>query len=335
MKPRVYLHIGLQKTGTSALQDWLASNESSLKKLGILYPNAGRKLKKHSFLYESIKSEYLDKALDLHWVQLEKELSNTKSGKVIISDEAFCDLTSLEIAALQEKLLNYEIKVVIYLREPRSFMVSLYKYNIRVGGIYYSFKEFLERNVGRFDFEAKIKRFSNFFGHENIIVKTYEKAKNDNLLIDFMKTIEISESEIEANLGKLKLRRVNSALDRESLLLIRTFNRLQFAMAYILGYSGKGLVAHERSFNTLSSFNKIRFLLSRWWMRLVKSLIVSIIRKKGIGILIRAVFNPFITKNQLYKESDMIVLHKQISGTTNQVFLESYYPELSLFEEYS
>ena len=38
MKKILYLHIGKHKTGTTALQDFMAMNRNELKKLGVLYP---------------------------------------------------------------------------------------------------------------------------------------------------------------------------------------------------------------------------------------------------------------------------------------------------------
>ena len=40
--PRVFVHCGLHKTGTTALQQFLLAVSPSLLKLGILYPRAGR-----------------------------------------------------------------------------------------------------------------------------------------------------------------------------------------------------------------------------------------------------------------------------------------------------
>jgi hypothetical protein len=40
--PRLYVHCGLHKTGTTALQDFLAAQAATLARAGVLYPRAGR-----------------------------------------------------------------------------------------------------------------------------------------------------------------------------------------------------------------------------------------------------------------------------------------------------
>ena len=39
---RIWIHVGWPKTGTTAIQRYLAANSESLKRMGVLYPESGR-----------------------------------------------------------------------------------------------------------------------------------------------------------------------------------------------------------------------------------------------------------------------------------------------------
>ena len=39
LNKEIYIHVGPPKTGTSAVQKWLSSNQSFLKKQGVFYPS--------------------------------------------------------------------------------------------------------------------------------------------------------------------------------------------------------------------------------------------------------------------------------------------------------
>ena len=58
MKRRIVLHIGLERTGTSALQRFLSRNRAALRLMGVRYPRPVQgPTEKHHDLVEAIAAE--------------------------------------------------------------------------------------------------------------------------------------------------------------------------------------------------------------------------------------------------------------------------------------
>lgn len=79
----IYLHIGTDKTGSTAIQKLLKWNTDILKELNILYPESGQMHYDHARL-----SIALDENKDDLWLKLHDEIINF-TGDVILSHEGF------------------------------------------------------------------------------------------------------------------------------------------------------------------------------------------------------------------------------------------------------
>ena len=117
--PRIVLHIGRQKTGTTSIQRFLAANEQVLADAGILYPKTGRLEGGHSAHHELAvalnENESDGHSLQQLRKQLSTELLNSAAETIIFSSEAFQRLHR------PQRLHNYfdksHLQVVCYLRE--------------------------------------------------------------------------------------------------------------------------------------------------------------------------------------------------------------------------
>lgn len=135
---QLYLHIGHYKTGTSALQSWLAEGGLDGR---LLYPRAGRRggrrvshaglalplARDHGFTPPAWYRGPLD--TDAAFAELHAELASAAPRKVLISSEEFIQLALRDapeaaLADLRERLAPYRPRLILTLREPLALLTS-------------------------------------------------------------------------------------------------------------------------------------------------------------------------------------------------------------------
>lgn len=191
MKPNLYLHIGLPKTGTSSIQDFFAQNESLIKPAGLLYPQLGREGTAHFDLSTAlgfklgIRYKADPKSLIKFKADLVSECSKANPKSVIISSENF----SLPgpTSEVQSFFDGFNVKIVVYLRrhdfwwESKYWQATRMVSNPRWARGFESYVEFLEeqKHLGASFIRYKfvVDRWAETFGPENVIVRPYEEEQ--------------------------------------------------------------------------------------------------------------------------------------------------------------
>jgi len=185
---KLYLHVGLHKTGTSSIQVALGRYKGLLKDNGIFAipgNSAGLFRREGSDLEREAMFSGYGAVIDKEFV--ERKIGGIKFDKKnIISSEFLSWLFSAEeIYRLKSVLQLYfdELKIVIYIRRQDKLIVSHFqqasKNNNVFNGFYYSgcsrsiptskdnYDEYL-------DFNERIKTWENAFGRNNIIIRVME-----------------------------------------------------------------------------------------------------------------------------------------------------------------
>lgn len=141
---KILLHVGLAKTGTTALQDSLIANREVLAKAGVLYPFW--RASNSSHLWASWLGKTLDEGDLQNWMAphfgglnqirnlaaeafaaLEAEVAEKKPDLLILSSEQISTrAVARRLDAIRDKLasLSTEIDVVLYVREPVATYLS-------------------------------------------------------------------------------------------------------------------------------------------------------------------------------------------------------------------
>ena len=130
--PALYLHIGMAKTGTTSIQQFLTREQHYLDQTGFRYVRKGRigLGGGHHCLAWALKGQGVHRpyckqfSIDAFCAELDASMGKT----VILSSEEF-SLLSFERRALLklfEMLRGYEVKVVVYVREQVDFFNSFY-----------------------------------------------------------------------------------------------------------------------------------------------------------------------------------------------------------------
>lgn len=199
---KVFIHIGQHKTGSTAIQDFLFQNETTLFHNDISYcPGTrlcleGKPHVRHMMLslkphenFELIKN-------------LANEIDTTPLNTFIISGEGFCRaaerLYMLKgLVDIKKALSKHEVKIIVYLRPQEELLQSLYNWRIKGGYETRCFSQYLEeypkKRAVYFQYDKLLAPFAEIFGTENIIVRIYDRKKFEggSIFTDFFTAMKI------------------------------------------------------------------------------------------------------------------------------------------------
>jgi hypothetical protein len=191
---RVVVHAGLPKTGTTALQSFLAGNAGRLRDLGVLYPRNGRyseaaidhlafflsflKFPPRYFVLPFQSNFNAQEQVDM----LRSEIEYFKPKTVILSCENLYSLDFNEdiIRDIGDKLkFAEEVKVYAMVRRPSDILPSMYAQSItgrRRAGWSPQYYLKLQEERGAFDYPLRLGKFAKVFGEDNLVVRDYTEV---------------------------------------------------------------------------------------------------------------------------------------------------------------
>ncbi len=250
---KLILHIGMPKTGTTTIQQTLYESRDMLLKNGISYPDCGTPF--HNDTFAPIFSNstytipyYMHRGFtEENHVEKRNELlelweniltSNLKETTIISTELPVNLLEENEIYDLHEFLKKYfdEIRLVIYLRYPQEFMISMLQEYTKTGLI-----DVNNKYIASNDFNANIKEILDMFKNEQIIrfyrnaIKWVEKF-SDNAVVrvfdkkhfyknDLFKDFAVAAG-IDANVVKnLKVVNSNESIGEKSVAFLDLLNQ--------------------------------------------------------------------------------------------------------------
>ena len=145
---KCFIHIGMEKTGSTSVQEAIRKNSSLLENAGILFPQSGRPRLNHNFLASSYLPEGSDRLvrglparvrkgeekrfLDAYRRDLMARIR--RGHNVIISGEHLFRLRPDEVAMLKRDLVEAgmdDMLVFGVLRSPASFYLSLIQQEVK------------------------------------------------------------------------------------------------------------------------------------------------------------------------------------------------------------
>ncbi len=232
MNKTLYIHVGLHKTGTTAIQNFLAINREILKTNGVLYPG---KSENHYDISEELRSDckaFLNKKTETNKIFNEIFQEQDNYDNFIISSEGFLEFIDFTIPALNETIkyfnLNMSVKIIIYLRSQLSWIESIYQQRIKQTKTRnkLTIDQFIKfENILLFDHYKLLKYLSNTFGKENLNIRMYLFEKADNKIFDdFLSILNIPNNVAYTYPNKANL---NIGLPKESIEFLRWLNILE------------------------------------------------------------------------------------------------------------
>lgn len=223
---KIIIHIGPPKTGSTSIQDMLNSNQCQLAQQGFLYPLSGRvseagyymvnrfdrrvkyrsPLNSHRVLAWSLDDRVEGLNADSVWQSLIEEIEASTTHTIILSAEAFAQLSKEKIYRIANYLKAYKVQIVAYKRDYLSHALSMYTQNVKRGRVYSSFGKFIRvREERLFDLPQIVSNWSEAFGKECFHIKNFDTIKKQGLTLDFLIYMGLSAEEsasISSNTGK-------------------------------------------------------------------------------------------------------------------------------------
>lgn len=214
MRKEILVHIGTHKTGTTSIQNFLATNRADLKKVGIYFPRSGTLCEKtghHNIAWEISGHKRFNKKLGTI-EDLLTELSANDFKKVLVSSEDLEYLTKSpdKIKKLDDALhlSGLEINYLVIFRKTESYAKSLF-FELKKRGLESDFETF-RRKISIFGyvsypnghyFEFNRSRFISQWENAirgKLLTIDYDDANNQNgVLAAFLEKIEADKEIIK------------------------------------------------------------------------------------------------------------------------------------------
>jgi hypothetical protein len=201
VRPLAFVHIGTHKTGTTALQRFLADNELALRAAGLYLPKTGRRdpglAAQHNVAYELGHNASFDREAGTLEELAAELVAEASRSAICLSSEAFEALTfnrgGLSRLCSGLEWLGYDPRIVVYLRPQADYLESLYAEFVRAEWPL-DFDSFFDhalrdRSFGdvTFAYSRLVGAFEDRFGLERLIVRPYPTAGDDAALVrDFL-----------------------------------------------------------------------------------------------------------------------------------------------------
>jgi len=255
MTARVFLHVGLPKTGTTYLQDCLWNNKQELAELGVLLP--GRHRRRHLLasldLRDDPKLARRAGDVDTPWQDLVDEAADWESD-VVISHEFFASAAPEHVKRGVDSFPGAEFHVIVTARAMVGLGVSRWQEWVKNGGQLgidsypprSDYDPTDEWGWGSFDLADILNRWGSVVPHERVHVLPMASGGADprDLWLRFLSVLGLGGDGLDA-----PERKANRSLGLVEVELLRRVNAqlTGFSSAadrgnWIRGYLGEGEV---------------------------------------------------------------------------------------------
>jgi hypothetical protein len=207
-----FVHVGAHKTGTTAIQRFLAGNRDVLAHAGLSYPQSGRLSAQlpghHNVAFELTGDPQFDRARGTLG-DVTRELAGVQPRHACISSEVFqyLHVDDAGLVALRDALASagFRPRIVLYVRAQDEYLESLYA-ELAKHGLLLSFADFTGTVMGhgivrygrgwafRFDYTKLADRFASVFGADAMIVRNYDDGGCAGSLVrDFLAAVGVTD----------------------------------------------------------------------------------------------------------------------------------------------
>lgn len=218
----LYVHIGMAKTGTTALQYFLWENRAVLESYNYCYPSMKCAYSDMSIVNETRNGHFLVNDTWIDGVMKHDELDAAmyragmdevvrlfeRYDNIILSDEGIWVATYQRRASLWEELVadgekyGFQVKMIVYLRRQDQYIASVYKQKLKQR-ISKSNMETWEEYVShipktrQLNYYKKLEGIREVLGKENMIVCRYDRKGfcGGSIYADFLHRIGLEFSE--------------------------------------------------------------------------------------------------------------------------------------------
>lgn len=171
---RVWLHIGMMKTGTTAMQEWCRNQAPALLAAGLLYVHAPRRA----------ASGHLVKALSGPQpgqgdaiAALARQLAAAPAPDVLVSAESLAVRGPGFTRPLVAALAGHDLRILIWLRRQDRYAEALYKQVVKWRGGGPDPASFLRGLAAQLDYAALLDQWQAAFPQAQLLPQVYEEPE--------------------------------------------------------------------------------------------------------------------------------------------------------------
>lgn len=191
MKKTIYIHIGMHKTGSSAIQAFLTLNYNTLKRKGVLFPNPpnfGQPFQTSGGNVAHLLNLFTDNSIDKIKSFIE---SFDDQYDVILSSEALFHVLRDYPKRFFNVFNNYNYKIICYVRRQDNFVSSWYNQAVKNHDIKSCSKVEIFNLAKPHDFCKVLLDSFKYAEADKFIVRPYEKQQfyGGNIFSDFLNCI--------------------------------------------------------------------------------------------------------------------------------------------------
>ncbi|WP_226688582.1 hypothetical protein [Ruegeria arenilitoris] len=202
----LWLHIGMPKTGTTALQAYVRQNKAPLADVGLHYLEAGRRRLEgsgrlaisHNII--AFRINQTNESMDPFRALMATEYEAHSDQTCLVSSEMFysCDLNKL--AQVFAEIPSRDLRITYYCRRYSDFFEADYKQRAKNGRMGTSASEYVRDRLAKikndpdtFTFSAKLDQIRQAFPGVTIVPMMYDRAQmiQGHIVDDFMSRIGV------------------------------------------------------------------------------------------------------------------------------------------------
>lgn len=208
--PRLIIHAGTHKTGTTSIQNVLTAHREDLAKQGILYPDHtpfldGSRKAHHSFAQALVGIDEPKRSAADQFIEHIKQTAGPNDVVILSSESIYrhvCDTSNFKdlpqkdyweyrlcyLERLRDAVEDTNPEILLYLRSHDTFAESAYKeWIINKSHTDLSFFDWIEENYPLLDYNRQISAFQQIF--PTVTIRSYEHAKDEGLLSAFFREL--------------------------------------------------------------------------------------------------------------------------------------------------
>ncbi|MCW5715052.1 MAG: hypothetical protein KIT43_11115 [Bauldia sp.] len=194
---RVIIHIGLHKTGSTAIQHYFWRHSRALMQHGIYYPATGRPSSTVTqFGHHEVPWSFTPEASEPPQSllgRLRAEIEETTLGDVVLSSEEFSRMTPAAIAQLAEAL-PFDTRVIFYYRRQSEIVQGLYGTDVLHGRERRSLDAYARDFKGPLDYGRVASDWGAVYGLAAVTARHYQPHAfpDRNIVPHFLQTMGLT-----------------------------------------------------------------------------------------------------------------------------------------------